>query len=720
MRKISLINELEYKNKHYDEKIDDKTNLIKTIYETDDLVLLDGDSNNIANNITNGYINLFTKRGLVATDLQKEFAKKTAKILLGKLKDINTIPVIPAPCGFGKSTITQVFLEEICNAYKNNKYEDGLIIVTDKIEQLYELHNSIKDLMGYYKIETKDEREYKTSFTYVLEGWKEDSYERGVCLNKDIKVYEVGMCSEENCPYFGECKISKQKYQQIYSPILLITNARLQTCGESVDMYSTYKDKNGEKKSRTLRINDEKPPMRDTFMVNIKILNEIKNGIYKISDKDKRRLLIDKWTNICNIIEAKFKDYEVYERMLISNVNNSPILLNDIEFTSLWKECIGSKFKNELRHIHTVLTKGGLYCNTKKNSIFINTLGMKNLISENFKTVIFDATALIDQDYSNEDIIRFVDIENPRTFENLTFNFYMANKLNKTEFNNKNYLISACSKFLNTISKENTYIVTYSEKAKIMLREIKNNPNITINKKCLSKVNIITFDEDTLFYFGNTKGSNKAKDCTQMVQFGWNNLPDYEYITRYLSTNYSQEYLNKIFEDCADIDKAEVLIDKLTNKDSDEMRLYKNYSMLTDFVQEIFRTNLRQYDCNNNIIIHCFQCNGILVEMIKQIFHRCNINMIREKLECFKEVKADNRENKGKSYIKFKEWLDKQPKGKIVKVKEILEETEIDRKQLDKLKGTSKTKKGTITNNNTFIREWFNTHKGEKVGTYVI
>ena len=158
------------------------------------------------------------------------------------------------------------------------------------------------------------------------------------------------------------------------------------------------------------------------------------------------------------------------------------------------------------------------------------------------KTVIFDATALVDPDYSSEEgqpyenVIRFIDIESVRTFENVTFQFYQSHKINKSQFRSKNYLVNACVKFLESLPKNTlAYPVTYNEIASKMLVEIKNRGNVIIkgNEKELwghtNKVEIVSYDEDILFYFGNTKGSNKAKDSTQMVQFGWNTLPDYVY-----------------------------------------------------------------------------------------------------------------------------------------------------------------------------------------------
>ncbi|NFC89032.1 hypothetical protein EXN13_15585 [Clostridium botulinum] len=714
MREICLIDDIEYKRIYKEEKRNDgtilcdgsytswMTTLKKKVYTSEDLTENNENINVLVNKTIERYNSLFEERNMKATPQQLNFASETAKILLSNLKNKEIIPVIPAPCGFGKSTITQVFLNVVCEAYKEGTLIDGMIIVTDRIEQLYELHENIIDSQGYYKIEKKDNKIFKTPFTYILEGWKEDSFERKVCLNKDFKSYENGMCSSESCPFYGECKISKQKYQQIYSPIILLTNARLETFSESINIYSTYKDIEDNLQSRTLRINDEKPSMRDAFRVDTKILNNIENEIYTIDNNEDRRKLIDKFMYISNIIKQKFRDYEKYDRMIVSNINNTPILLSDKEFMELWHKYFKKKFSYELRHIHTVLTKGGLFVNAGKRGMFISTIGMKKILNEKMKTVIFDGTALVDNDYNNEDIIKFVDIDNPRTFDNVDFNFYLAHKLNKSKFNSKKYLINACANFLKTIKKEQTYVVTYSERAKTIMREIKKNEDIMVNhNKAIGITNIVGKDEDTLFYFGNTKGSNKAQNCTQMVQFGWNNLPDYEYLIRYLCTNFTEERWEHILKEW-DLEKAELFMKVMCTIDlkegcGDNFWIYKNYSMLTDFIQEVFRTKMRNYNSRKNITIHCFACSDLLRMMIKEMFSKCNMNIEHKELECFQEAKILGRDEEKETIAqKILNFIHNGWDGNEIKSNNMLKKIGITKKQFDKAKENNKDLKKII------------------------
>lgn len=739
MRQLQLVKDLEFNKKYreYNGVLDFnnytvyKENQHRTLYEAEELVEISNIHKQIIEKVVSGYENLFMKRGIVPTDAQLEFARTTAKILMGDLINKRTIPVIPAPCGFGKSTITYVFLIEVCNALKEGTISDGMIIVTDKLEELKQIHKDITNELGHYKSEEVKGKKFNTPFTYVLESWTNRSLDEGICLNKKVKSYKSGMCSEINCPFFKECKISKQKQMQQFSPILLMTNARLETFGESINQYGYYIDSNGKSQPRTMIINDEKPAMVDSIPVSVPLLNNIENEIYlcpinnDIEQTEKGKLL-SKWNYIRTILKEKINHYSSkYERFLVSNINNEPILLNDDDFIILWDMFMGNKFKHELRHIHSVLTRGGLFCNTKKQGSFISTICMRELINKNFKSVIFDATALVDPDYSNtvggayEGIIQFVDIENVRTFENVTFNFYQSHKINKSQFRSKNYLSDACVKFIESMPVNVlTYAVTYNEVAYKMLKDLKNRRNIIIKNGGkteiwgqTNKVELVTYDDDTLFYFGNTKGSNKAKDCTQMVQFGWNTLPDYEYSIRFLCTDFNKEKMDLILHKCSDIKVAESFSKYLAHGknykfENPQLYLYQKYSMLTEFIQEVFRTKLRNYNYAKEVEIHCFQVDSVLIGMVEQLFPNCKIRRHYEKLNCFQEEKVVNRKNGDKATV-LKEFIDKWDIGKQFTTKEICNETGLTTNDIDNLK-----------RKNTYFKDLFNKYKVKR-GTFV-
>ena len=84
--------------------------------------------------------------------------------------------------------------------------------------------------------------------------------------------------------------------------------------------------------------------------------------------------------------------------------------------------------------------------------------------------------------------------------------------------------------------------------------------------------------------------------------------------------------------------------------------------MVTDFYQEIHRTKLRQYSCNDKIVTHVFAVKNIILRMIEQLFPSKEgrvINLIDDELVEFKESKIEGRVNKNGTRTvpqKFLEW----------------------------------------------------------------
>lgn len=690
------------------------------LHAVDELVTYENQYQFIVDNVLDGFRLLMNQHGKEATSEQLEFAERTTKILLGELINTNTVPVLPAPCGFGKSSVTYLFALELCKAIKLGKWKTGMIIVTDKLEQLKELNEYIYDHLGYYS------NENNILYSYVLEGWTERSYEEGMCKNKEKKRYEMGMCQNQSCPFFTSCKISKQATNQKYSPILLMTKARLETFADSVNKYTYYVDEHGEKQQRTLLVNDEKPKMINALDVSRSLVNKIDSEISLIEIKNKeheakKELLMQKWGVIRSKVLHKLEAYSKYERIVISNINNEPILLNDDEFVELWESLMGKKYNFELQHIHKVLTVGGLFCKTNLRGSFISTLGMKDsILNENFKTVIFDATALTDPEYSSgkgeayEEIVKFVDIRNTRTFPNLTFNFYMKHKLNKSTFKSKNYLVKATSNFISTLKDDGlTYVVTYKDIAPLLFNELTYNKNVSVNSHGFNNKVKVVAEEDKTFYFGNTKGSNKAEKCSNMVQVGWNTLPDYNYAINYLCTGFNEDKKMNIISICSDIEKAEKFGEYLLTEDykftHKQLHLYKYYCMVTDFIQEVFRTKLRDYTSDENVTIHCFSIDSVLIGMVEQLFPGCKINKVYDELSSFTEAKVLGRQNKKESVAqKLMNWWNTYDwNGKELSSKEILKENNITQQQFNKAKEKNKQ-----------FKSFIDSRKGGKRGYY--
>lgn len=634
----------------------------KDTYTSDEIVTKIEKYDELIKRVVDNFIKTFHDRGLEPTEEQIYFAKETTEVIFGKLKDKNIISVVNASPGFGKSTIKIEILKVLIENYKSDSsnFTNGVILVGDRLEDLRDIVTTLNDcgLGGY---------------AYMLESWNRD-----ICLDNKIVMSAGKMCSK--CDYLYKCKIGQQQREQNKYPILLMTNARLKECADSIQRYKKYD--NGE---RTLLLVDERPELLDTLKVNKSVLNEIDTYISNLEYKDledKTRLL-NQWKDITDTIEKQMSLLRIkYKRFILKNSNNIGICKENDEFMKLWNKYVKSEYKRELNHIHKILTEGGFYvCEGSKE--FISSIGIRDLTadySNDFKTIIFDGSALYDPLYLglyNQGKIKYLYIKNSRTYENLNIEAIMKHKVTKTEFKNKKYLIKALCNFVSNKAKQGfgyEYVITYKETSK-RIGEL-------LGGSLKSKV--LKEDDGGVFYFGNTKGSNSMSKCNRMFQLGWNTLPDYEYVIQFLSCSGIWE---KILKNCTDKEMSERYSDLFMIKDRSSSGKYKSINkeyrfglealdqfkylhIASEFYQEVHRTQLRIYDCDENVDVILFRNLKVIFELIKGLFPKCNLIYNTEEIYEFVRAKNDSRENKVKGYDEFFNWYNSWD-GSLIKAKEI-------------------------------------------------
>lgn len=722
---VDLIKNVEY-DKEYVKVVDSKgnflyydgneyncrsINLCKDCYTSEAFVEDTEEINKIADIIVSKFEDIFLERGIKATKDQLYFARETAKVVLGKsLEDV--IAAIPAPCGFGKSTIKLLIVKYYISLYEDNKSNDGIIIVGDRLEDLRELQRDLKALSKY---------------TYLLQAWNEE-----VCLAKYTKQ-EIGMCL--NCDEY-RCPIKQQRDEVMKHPIILMTNARLREMGESIEIYeSWYKHiksddvKEMEKHPRKLLMIDEKTEIIDSIKVDKKLLNEIDTYISKVEFSDDELInkteLQEYWNDILNIWHEEVKDLRDYKRRVyVGRYNGKNFCEDNSDFMKLFnKYC--KKYLRELDQIHKVFTKGGLFVREGSEE-FICTIGKKELkesLCKSFKTVIFDGSSLYDPQYlALENNLRYLYIPNSRTYENLKIDYKMMHKITRTEFNNKRYLKKACSEFLRLMDKElkgKIYPITY--------KSVSN-----IGEYCGGNLrsNIMKLDSRHIFHFGGTKGSNAMSEAVNMIQLGWDTMPDYEYVIQYLCCCCDFDFIldkcrcnNHMIETLSNAllftsrDSKDEIIEPSQNArycfGIDAINIFKWLDIVSKFFQEVHRTKLRQYDCKDKVNVVLFKTAPVIIDMIEALFPGCKVIKNRDVISCFSEAKTMDRkaiEGKEKTNPQILlEYLGGLEDGRVVKMKDIILESGLTR---DQIKGSKKS--------NLDIKSWFKNHKAEKNGQYVV
>lgn len=646
------------------------------------IVDINEDIKDFANETQDKFRGLFDARHNPITEGQINFSYDATVSIMGDVKNPDKITIIPAKAGFGKSSYIYSFLSTLCKHIHNGELSEfskqGVIIVTDKIEALRQLEKDIYKDEGYYHKQGK----HNTKYTYILEAWNKNSFRDEICKNGAIESYEYGMCSPMECPYYNKCKMSYQKQQQVYSPILLITNARLKQYQDRIGEYKTWIDADKNEKSRDIVIIDEKPIIIDNYRIDTQLFSTLKKTVEETKTKGidvitTKEYLLNEIHEVENEVLNLRNEVSQFRNCICCGTKE---FMFTSEFNERWSSIIGFKNTDLLNAVEKMFTKGALWCNA--DVPYFKTLGIKNFNYSGFKTYIFDATAELDPDYEDERF-QFLNIEDYKNYENITFHIFRAKEMNMSrgalDYKRNSWKNIAVAEWINNKFIDKTYVVTYKANAKIISRNLKNLGTLIFADKGEEK--------KLIPHFGDTKGSNEFKDAKNMVQIGWNKAPSDEYLAQCLSRNATEKLLEQ------QEDKASRTAKILENENGhfieyDEANIYMWRKMAVEFEQEVFRTCVRDFSADNAVDIYIFKPDVKVIDLIRQRFKKCTIKSDYSVPEEFQQEKilgrqtTDGNDNKIQSFIK---WIKTGWDGNKVSLKEIKSKFDISDKYWDKL-----------------------------------
>ncbi|HHX22662.1 MAG TPA: hypothetical protein GX723_01370 [Thermoanaerobacterales bacterium] len=674
-----------------------------SVLNPEQIVEINEDIEAFAKETQDKFKGLFDARNNKITEGQIKFSYDATVSIMGKTKNPDKITVIPAKAGFGKSSYIYSFLSTLCKHINSGAFskfsKQGVIIVTDKIEALRQLEKDIYRDKGYYHQDGK----HNTKYTYILEAWNKNSFKDGICKNAAIDTYEYGMCSLMECPYYDKCKMSYQKKQQVYSPILLMTNARLKQYQDRIEEYRTWIDRDKNKQARDIVIIDEKPAIIDNYRIDTQLFSTLKKTVEeaKSSGTDivaTKEFLLSEIHQVEDDVLKLRNEISQYRNCICCGEKETVFTT---DFKDRWQSIIGFKNIDLLNAVEKMFTVGALWCNA--DVPYFKTLGIKNFNYDGFKTYIFDATSELDPDYEDERF-QYLNIEDYKNYENITFHIYRAKEMNMSRsalnYKKNPWKNTAVAEWINNKFTDKTYVVTYKDNAKLISQHLKN----------LGTVIFIDKDEEKpiIPHFGDTKGSNEFKDAKNMVQIGWNKAPSDEYLAQCLSRN---AVFEKLFEKQKDkfAKTAKVLENENGYfKSYDEANIYMWRKMAVEFEQEVFRTCVRDFSADNAVDIYIFKPDDKVISLIWQRFKKCNIIRYNNVPEEFQQEKilgrhnADGTDNKIQAFIK---WLRSEWDGSKISIKDIKAKFEISDKYWDKLKSNQAVKDIKLKRNIKVKRE---------------
>lgn len=584
--------------------------------------------------------------------------------------DENTVDVIAAPCGVGKSFSMTT---QIAEALQN--YDTGLLLVTDEVERM---------------------RSYTAAQDSVIAEYIQRNRHR-------ILVYDA-----------SNARLERQNLYR--KQILVMSTQRFFSLSrkEVLSLVSSHIPR------RHIFI-DERAPLSETIRVDIQTFNDIDTAFNVNLDNtaQEKQWIIQQWRNLRTRYDTYMREYEAshedYELHLYHCDSDSHATTDDERFLHLVNETYAKRLKKadndilkKIRAVFQMVSQGALFISRRRpnskaqaeySNFFLVTIDHSDLLLNiGSKTIILDGTGDIDPIYNAWFVNRINCDQFKRDLSNLTINLVdIGSSRNAIAKNpSTNAKLAAIVNYVKTLPKTDV-VFTYGKNAS--------------ERDTVEKVFADAGFETG--HFGALKGKNTFRHLTDFVQLGLNRIPDEFYFALAIQ-NVVQRYKP---------DRAHYGV---TNFDHAARRIML-LSVLADLEQNLFRGAIRNVDNQKRqtytVIFKCkphVDKDGIdhndlseLTTMIRERYESlgATVNVIDTPSIVLRQKTRDRKTKDGKKTPaqKLTEYLDQkeQQPNQPFKLAAMLKDCEISEQQYkDALKRNTHIKQ-RIDNIRTDKRGWF-------------
>lgn len=549
--------------------------------------------------------------------------------------DTNLIDVFPLRCGIGKTTYIKY---AISDALRNGR---GLIVITDSVDRMQE----------YTRNQTDDDlTEY---------------------VSKNIK--KIAILNSAN---FSE-EVKTVKYKQI---VLMTTQRYFDMTPEEITGLTEYA--NGK---RDRIIFDEKIYITENIEIRVKTINDIDTALHEhIDDTDNpedKAWLISQWEQFRDRIFAIMKMYEAendgYSLEKWHYIDDDYISEDDERFKKLihhYRKKINriSGTYKALLAVVQIVENGATFTsqklkskssNSEYNNYFTVILDNKEKLTNiGAKIFVLDGTADIDPDYRRE-FVNMIDCSQFKTaYPNLTIQCVNVNtsRTRLCSRTNGNKVIKMIMEYIITLPVKYDVLFSYENIAHKLKDEF------------------VQTD-----YFGNIKGKNKYRDYNNFVQIGLNRFSDLAYRLKTLHISLANT-----------VSKNEVLmvVSKKAFEEKAKQTMY--HAIMSDIEQNIFRSKLRNPNCDEPIrYLMFFNTDEFkpMIELMQERYKGANV-FVADTPTSFLMEKIKNRDSKKDSKAqRIIDWIYEQPKGREFKISAMLKELGLSQKNFDDAKRYNKS-----------------------------
>lgn len=565
-----------------------------------------------------------------------------------------------ARAGSGKTIWTKAFFLALCEiAVKDGELcqaiKGGVVFVVQKIETLNEMADVIeqwfpdhRDLIG------------------VVQSFSPSGKKRGLCLNPKAASHDD--CIPAECSFAESCSIVHSAARGRTALIAGITQARFLRYRRSDNRIHKlmYRDLGGMEVPRRFLIFDEKLEMAEISILSKEGLNSISNsfeqfGSFRNMADNKIAALQSKLTSGVTRFFDRLR-WELRQEEADGRKRDYPFgfctLRNDAHAATGFSSFCSwfSDPQNEIR-----LTQEGKECLDvmsdllKEECLFVKMNGFRvihitppQLSFGRAQTLLFDATASIDGDYTYLSNVRVYENTPDRKFSNLTFHLFLHPGCNVS----KTALRSPERQF--SIRQLIDEIVANST-GKIFLSSYKEQNRMLFADGIPDQICQM---DGGLPYYGGTNGSNDFRNCHTVILLGWPRLKPDDFFVNCFAT-WGEHGFREVVEGAFEAFQS----DRIPGEPLRQLPMLKEYEaryLAARVEQEIYRSAIRLPDCKDEVHVYLFCPPEGVWPLLRERFPGCREDIIHTLPDCMQVTKGRNRKYQGAptAYNKFAEFME--------------------------------------------------------------
>lgn len=582
------------------------------------------------------------------------------------------ILVISSPAGSGKSTWIEAFactfVELLQTEVEIASSLVGIVVVLQKIEDL-------NRLAGVLNSDSPQDNPNMVS----LQGWSQSGKRLGFCQNPGVDTFEE--CRPNSCPHAQTCGLLTFRKQAPMAPIIGLTQERFGMLRESGGLDSVlYRlDKDGHSRPRRYLIFDEKFQMAQINTLDKPCIDrasiEFSKLIEKIDASDSQvrslqqrlsyhvdRPFQELRRSLCIETDQGNRDIQAGFCTLSASYLDSD---RQFAFQHFSDFVLCQRRQYATKHLRTALSVmsslyGGQQCPfSKTNGYSITSIFPPPLQYGESQSIIFDATAEIDEDYRCLQNAKFSKGLPQRKQSCLKFHVYTHGDLNVSKRTMSNaWKISALSQLIasliaNAHNNEDVFLCTYKDYAEELAKRLKE----AMSPECFRHIRLMPDREpDTIPYFGGTNGSNVFNTATTVMMLGFPRLNPRDYLIHACAA-YGNDRLSA--------ELARIPTEELISKHSNciwnlpSIKGYMAHHLAARMEQEIYRCKLRNPDFYGEINVYFFRPPTDMMEILCDRLAPNDIVYHDELPTCIEVCKQSSRryENGPTSYGRLVQFL---------------------------------------------------------------